>query len=299
MRWWPSAVLALSIVTPIQPLGAQEVVGKRVFSDQLVISEPFVEDELSLPSILFLNRGGADGGRLGRLTKIGGELKKRILADLELSLGGNLTHLAPDHAPSVTGFDNLEVGLKYQFLRSASDEAVASVAVRWEVGGTGRAATGADTSDTVSPAVLIGKGLGDLPERFALLRPFAFSSVLGLEIPIRRRPLALAWGGVLEYSLPYLESFVRRIGLPPPLSGFVPITEIDLRMDLEDRRAGELTGTVNPGIVWLGPVLQIGVEAVVPVKDRHDQGVGIRAFVRIPLEVIFGQRAGQPMFGAR
>src|SRR5213594_3228227 len=114
---------------------------------------------------------------------VGAELKKRLTADFELSLGGSLLDLSPDGKPTVTGFDNLEVGLKYQFLRDPSREAVASIALSWEVGGTGRAAAGAESFDTLSPAILGGKGLGDVPDTFAAFRPLVLAGRLGADIP--------------------------------------------------------------------------------------------------------------------
>jgi hypothetical protein len=290
------ALIAGLILPSATAASAQEIVGKRLFPDQLVIAEPFVEDDASLPSILYMNRGRVDGQRSARLVNIGGEIKKRITADLEVSLGGGVTHV-DDRERSVTGFDNLGIGLKYQFLRSAAHEAVASVAVQWEVGGTGRTASGAESFDTVRPSLLVGKGLGDLPEGLALLRPLAVSALLGMEVPVGEGPAALAWGAVVEYSVPYLDTFVRRVNLSLPLNRLVPLVEVDLRTDVDGRLAGRTRGTVNPGIVWIGDPLQIGIEAVAPLDHRTGHGLGVRAFVRVPLEAIFGDRAGQPIFG--
>src|ERR1043166_3614769 len=96
---------------------AEEVVGRRQFSDQLVIPEPFVEDELAFPSILHIVRPRRPDEPRTRATQLGAEIKKRLTADFELSLGGSLLELSPDGKPTTTGFGNLEVGLKYQFLR--------------------------------------------------------------------------------------------------------------------------------------------------------------------------------------
>jgi hypothetical protein len=289
---------AAFVLSSAAPLRAQEVVGKRFFPDQLVLTEPFVEDELSLPSIVYLHRGRADGQRSARLLTFGGELKKRITEDLELSIAGGLTRLDADDR-TVTGFDNLELGVKYQFLRSTVHEAVAAVAVLWEVGGTGREASGAESFDTVRPALLVGKGLGDVPEGLALLRPLAITARLGATVPVGDRTASLDWGAVFEYSIPYLDAFVRPVQLPPPLNRFVPLVEIDVRTDVSGHLAGRTRGTVNPGVVWISDVLQIGTEAVIPVDSQTGHGVGVRAFVRFPLEAIFGDRAGEPIFGHR
>src|ERR1043166_836116 len=97
-RWPPcdrtvTTTRALLLAVLLMPLAAQEVVGKRQFSDQLVISEPFVEDELSLPTFLHIDRGPVGGLRSARNTSVGIEVKKRITPDFELSLAGNLIRL--------------------------------------------------------------------------------------------------------------------------------------------------------------------------------------------------------------
>lgn len=214
-------------------------------------------------------------------------------------MSGGLTHLDPRGGASATGVDNLEIAVKYQLLRSEPHEGVASVALSWEVGGTGRTTTGADSFDRVSPAVVFGKGLGDRSEPFALLKPFALAGLLGLQLPVERRAPVLAWGVVLEYSLPYLEAFVTRIGRPPPLNRLVPLVELDMQTDLNRGAAGRVRGTVNPGVVWVSDVVQIGVEAVAPLDDRSGNGAGVRVFLRIPLDTIVGERFGRPVFAGQ
>lgn len=290
---------------------AQEVVGKRLFSDQLVLSEPFVEDELSLPSILHIRRPATAGEPGALTTQIRAELKKRLTPNLEASVSGGLTHFSPDGNPSLTGFDNLEVGLKYQFVRDPTHEAVASVSLAWEVGGTGRAATGAASFDTVTPALLFGRGFGDLPEALAAFRPLAIAGLLGADIPTRSssrtvraetgevsvHPDIFKGGVLLEYSLLYLQSFVKDLGLPPLLGRLIPLAEMDFQTALDRGASGKTTGTANAGAVWIGKGVQIGLEVVVPINERSGKNVGVRAFVRFDLDQILGERAGRPIFG--
>jgi len=92
----------------------QEVIGQRLFSDQLVIAEPFVEDELSMPSLLHIRKPAGGGERRSTITEIGAELKKRITSNLEVSVSGGLELLSVDHASLRSGFENLGLGLKYQ-----------------------------------------------------------------------------------------------------------------------------------------------------------------------------------------
>ncbi|MBI3637047.1 MAG: hypothetical protein HY216_12690 [Candidatus Rokubacteria bacterium] len=311
------AELALGLVAlGSSPLAAQEQIGRRVFSDTLVISEPFVEDELSLPSILHIRRPRAGDQPRTLATVVDAEIKKRLTPNLELSVAGTWDRLAPDRGAQRTAFDNLDIGLKYQFFRSDAHEAVASVALEWEVGGTGSRAVGAESFHTLSPTLLFGRGLGDLPDGLAALRPVAVSGALGGILPIgpavargatiegntalvpgkESQPHAVTWGLVLEYSLSYLKTNVRDIGLPAPLSQLVPLIEFDFQTPVDRESAGKTTGTINPGIVWVGSTVQVGIEAVIPANDRTGVNVGVRAFVRFALDEILGGHLGQPVF---
>ena len=60
---------------------------------------------------------------------------------------------------------------------SATHETIISAAFGWEAGGTGRKIAGAESSDLFKPAILFGKGLRDLPEALAWLRPFAVTGI--------------------------------------------------------------------------------------------------------------------------
>jgi hypothetical protein len=164
---------------------SQETAGRRLFPDQLILSESFVEDELALPSVLHIRKPSTGKQRQAGVTTIDGEIKKRITRDFEASISGGLSVLDQDDAPLLAGFDNLELGVKYQFLRDPVREAVGSAALTWEVGGTGRAASGAESFDTLRPAFLFAKGLGDLPDRMALLKPLALGGLVGADIPLR------------------------------------------------------------------------------------------------------------------
>jgi len=286
-------------------------VGKRLFPETLVIGEPFVEDELSLPLFRHIRRP-PQGDRPRTLeTQIMAEFKKRLTPNLELSVGSGLTHLDPDGKPTLTGFDNLEVGLKYQCFRSEAHEALLSLGLAWEVGGTGRKATGAESFDVVNPALLFGKGFGDLPEALPFLKPLAVTGVLGGKIPTRastrkvrvevdeveieRHPNIFQWGFVVEYSLPYLQSFVKDLGLPAPFNRAVPVVELSFETFLDRGSGGKTNGTINPGIIWAGEFFQLGFEVIFPVNDRTGKNLGIRGLLRFSLDELF-PGLGQPLF---
>jgi hypothetical protein len=120
----------------------------------------------------------------------------------------------------------------------------------------------------------------------------------GNEVTIVPHPDLLNWGIVIEYSLLYLQSYVRNLGLPPPLGRMIPLAELDFQTAVDRGTAGRTTGTTNVGVVWAGTRVQMGVEAVVPVNERSGKNVGVRGFVRIlDIGEVFGGRLGRPFFG--
>src|SRR4029077_1945884 len=137
---------------------------------------------------------------------------------------------------------------------------------------------GAESFSTLTPAVFFGRGLGDLPDDMKFLRPLAVTGLIGVGIPTRsgtttisdegdveveRHPHTLEWGFSIQYSLPYLQSFVQDVGLHAPFNRMIPVIEFAMSTAL-DRGASGTTGTVNPGIIWAGQNIQLALEAVIP-----------------------------------
>ncbi len=300
---------------------AHGLAGKRFFPTTLAVDDPFVSDELSLPLVSHIKEPASGEEPATVRTEISGDWAKRITPNLGFSLGGTLLHLNPDEGSSQTGWDNMEVGLKYQFFKSDVHETILSLGLGWEVGGTGQKRVGADSFDTVVPAFLFGKGFGDLPDAVWFLKPFAVTGSFGARIPTRqvtrkitttfnedtgefeaevekeRNPNVFEWGIVFEYSFPYLQSFVRDVGLPKPFSQMILVVELAYENPLDRGQAGKTTGTVNPGVIWAGKYFQIGVEAIVPVNERTGKNVGFRSVLHFFLDDLFPKSLGRPLFG--
>ncbi len=283
---------------------AHGLVGKRFFPATLAIDDPFVADELSLPTVSHIKTPASGDSPATKETDISGEISKRLTPDLGASLGGTWKILDAERASTVTGFDNMEVTLKYTILRSAAHEALVSLGVGWDVGGTGTRKVGAESFDTVTPEVFWGKGFGDLPEALELVQPLAMTGTFGVGIPTRHatrtvtvsdtgdvdverevNASAAVWGFTIQYSLQYLQSYVRDVGLPKPLDRMIPLVEFAMRTPLDDPRTGpRTTGTVNPGIIWFGRYVQLGLEAVIPVNERSGKSVGVLGQVHVYLD---------------
>jgi hypothetical protein len=323
------ATLAI-LSTPIL-LWAHGFAGKRFFPTTLTIDDPFVSDELSF-LVNHIKEPGEGEEPPTLSTEIAGEFSKRITPSLGLSIGGEFRHLNPDEGTTENGFGNLELGTRYQIFTSAQHEALLSLGLEVEIGGTGSRSVGAESFSTFSPAVLFGKGFGDLPEGLSFLKPLAITGILGVNVPTRsknvsthvheasgepaggaddegttadtmelhreveRNPVTLSWGFTVQYSLQYLQAFVKDVGLGAPFDRLIPLVELPLETCLNRGCGGRTTGSVNPGLIWFGKYLQLGIEAAIPINDRSGKNVGVRGLVHFFIDDLFPQSLGRPIF---
>lgn len=296
----------LSVATWTGLASAHGFAGKRFFPATLVIDDPFVADELSLPTVSHIKT--PDGTKE---TDYEFESSKRITPNFGLSAKETVIRLVPSGDTPRLGFGNLEVGGKYQFFKSEPHETIFSIGLDSEIGGTGRKALGADSFTTFTPGLFYGKGFGDLPESVSFLKPFALTGVLGVALPTRsktvtgdednpdieRHPHVLQWGFALEYSVPYLQSFVKDLGLPVPFNRMIPVVELSFQTPLDRGQGGKTTGTVNPGILWAGQFVQVSLEAMIPINGRTGKNVGVIGQLHFYLDDLFPKFFGKPLFG--
>jgi len=302
-----ACVFATTLVaTGFESASAHGLIGKRFLPATLATDDPFVADELSLPTIFHIKKPGTGDTPPTRETDLSGEFSKRLSPDLGLSLSGTFKLLDPDPGKSVTGFDNLELSLKYQVFKSPEHETLVSLGVSWDVGGTGSKKVDAESFDTVTPSLFFGKGFGDLPDRLELLKPLALTGALGWAVPSRVRtqkittdpdtgdvdverefnPTVFTWGFSVQYSLQYLQSYVRDVGIPAPFNRMIPLVEVNLETPIDGPRARYTTGSINPGVIWFGRYLQLGIEAVVPINADFSKNLGVLAQVHFYLDDI-------------
>jgi len=89
---------------------------------------------------------------------------------------------------------------------------------------------------------------------------------------------------------------VKDVGLGRPWNRLIAIVEFPMWTPLNRGARGETTGTVNPGILWAGKSIQLGVEAVIPVNRRTGDHVGVLGQVHFYLDDIFPGSLGRPLF---
>ncbi len=298
------------IALPV-PAFAHGFAGKRFFPATPTTDDPFVADELSLP-VIARRKTAASGDEPPTLvTSTSADFTKRLTPNFGLGFGANYLSLRPEGGEPQKGFDNFSASVKYQFYKSDEQEAIMSVGADWDIGGSGAKRVGAESFSTVTPSLFFGKGFGALPDEVKYLRPFALTGVAGIAIPsrsstttvnedgdvtIERHPNVLKLGFALEYSLPYLQSFVKDVGLREPFNRMIPVVEVALQKPL-DRGGGPTTGTLNPGILWAGRYVQLGLEAIIPVNSATGGRTGVLLQLHFFLDDLFPRSIGKPVFG--
>jgi hypothetical protein len=308
-----AGLLAFALLSPLAAV-AHGIVGMRFFPATLAVDDPFVADEAALPTVSTHTESASADGPKTRESEIEYEFAKRLTPHLGISVGQAYVFRDPAGKGGATqGFSNLGIGARYQFLTAPEHEAVASFDLGFELGGTGARQVEADRFSAVTPALLFGKGFGDLPEALAYLRPLAVTGMLGGTIPfsrktrsvtideatgdvdteIARHPSTIVYGLTLQYSLAYLSANVRDVGLSAFARRLVPLVELAFETPVD--APGEVTtGTVNPGLLWTGQKIQLGLEAIIPVNTASGADVGVRAQLHLYLDDLISNR---PLFG--
>jgi hypothetical protein len=309
-----AAVLgAAAFVLHATPALAHGFAGRRFFPATITNDDPFVADELSLPTADWFKNGErpAEGE-----TDVSVEFSKRILDNFGISFERTWTHLDRRNEQNKSGFQNLETTLKYQFFTDAEHEAIVSAGLGVEWGDTGARQVGAESFTVLTPAIFFGKGAGDLPEDLNWLRPFAITGLVGYAVPTdeqhTRRSInedtgeleretekhsqTVVYGFSLEYSLPYLQANVRDVGLPSFVNRLIPLVEFSFETPVQHRQGEDTTAFVNPGVLWVGHSFQVGAEAVIPLNRDSGTGVGVIGQLHFYLDDLFPTTIGKPIF---
>src|SRR5262249_38732324 len=95
--------------------------GDRFFPATILTDDPFVANELSLPTVT-LNPTSADDSRE---FDIGPDLAMRITPDFGFTIGSEWQRIRTAGLPNVTGWGGLETGFQYQLFINGPHEALA------------------------------------------------------------------------------------------------------------------------------------------------------------------------------
>jgi hypothetical protein len=100
--------------------------------------------------------------------------------------------------------------------------------------------------------------------------------------------------------MPYLKSAVIDLGLPDFINHLVPLVEATTQTPVANTLTSgtKTTGTINPGVLWVGNRFQVGVEALIPINRQSGTNVGVIAQLHFYLDDIDPRGIGKPIFGA-
>lgn len=295
-KGWIRVVMSLFALAWTGTAAAHAIVGMRVFPGTLTFSDPGITDELDLTGSHATV--GAPGSAPVPTSEFSLDYSKTITPRMGVSVGTDYQSLEPGAGPHSQGMDNVTVGASYLLWKSDREETLLTGGLNTTIGGSGSRAIGASYT-TYSPNLLFGRGFGDLPGRYRYLRPLAVTGVVSPNITQGANvPDTLTWGLSLQYSVPYLQSFVRDIGLRAPLNKMVPLVEFLMQTCTSGACAGQTVGTINPGVVWIGYSGQVGLEAAIPVNRASGHGIGVLFSVGFYFDDMYPHTLGAPLFGA-
>lgn len=266
---------------------AHAIAGQRLFPSTLTFDDPGIGAELPLVFSHFRN-GGVEQNDLGMA------VAKPITPDFTLTAGTDYLGTTGGGLPTTHGWDNLTLGAVWQVYLNPSTESIGSFEINRTLAQTGSRAVRADYS-TWSPQFNFGQGLGMAHANW--LRPFAVSGAVGLDLPNNPHvPRMLNWDFSLQYSIPYLQDFVKYAGIKAPFNNMIPIVEFPMQTCLDRGCHGQTTGYVAPGVIWVGHDVQWGVELQVPVNHRTGNSVGIMFGFDLYLDDLAPHGFGAPLF---
>jgi hypothetical protein len=299
------ALVLLFIPVCVSTASAHCFVGARFFPATLVIDDPCVADELSLPTVDWFRTGDVPPANEW---DVSAEISKRITEDFGVSIGDTWSQISQPGGFKLAGFGDLETTFQYQLMKNDDHELAMLLGLIVDWGGTGAVNSGIGTSySLLTPTYYFGKGFGDLPDSAGWLRAFAVTGQVGYQIPTESYditqstfiPQSLTYGASLQYSMPYLKSEIEDLQLPDFINHLIPIVEAQFVTPVANNfgNSSATTGTVNPGVIWVGSYFQVGVEALVPVNRESGSGVGFIAQLHLYLDDIFPNTVGQPLIG--
>jgi hypothetical protein len=274
-------------------LRAHGVIGKRFIPSTLTLEDPFPSDEMDLFTF-----GRAPKDKEGRETTFGFEFAKRLTPDLALGVGWEYIFFDPREGGErrTSGAGNPEFSLKYAFLRSVEHEGILSAGLVVEAGGVGSQRV-AERVTTISPALYFGKGLGDLPNSLTYLKPFSLTGSFAVNNPANRftgsgddkerNPTTVAYGVALMYSIPYLQSTIKDVGWGAPFDRMFPVVEFNFETPVSGPEKRHTSAFANPGLIWAGKYIQLGLEAQVPMNNVSGKNVGVKGLIHVFIDDIW------------
>jgi hypothetical protein len=293
---------------------AHGVAGARLFISTLLIDDPNVADEATLPMFFWLPQPAPSGTPPANQYQVGFEFDKRITENFGFSIADGYSWLRTPGAKTANGWQNLELTLKYKTYVNAEHEFMMSVGVSREFARTGaNGSNGAvlDNDDTSSttPTIYFGKGLGDLP--IGMLRPFAITGTFGYQIADKKLKFSTdAMGGEVfnngaanqwvggmsvQYSMLYLTSQVKDFGLPAWVNALTAVVETTWSSPAGKPNNTNTQYLFGVGLNYTQRLYAVSIEMLIPGNRETGSHPGIIAQFHLYFDDLLPGGLGKPL----
>ena len=193
-------IIAVMLACIPSDLWAHGTVGQRKFIEPLFAEDANIKDELDLPRTEFLMLPD------GSFRSFSSSFEKTLYPNRWSVVIEQSRVYRRVAGSTIAGFDDLEIGTKLALYRSAEHELVLTPAL-FLTAPTGSHSV-AEHHTKLQPALVFAKGFGDL--KWGWLRPLALQGDIGYEAAVTgERERHATYDMVLEYSVPYLNRFIR------------------------------------------------------------------------------------------
>ena len=303
------AMLATGTLAVTSQANAHGFAGDHMFISTLLIDDPNVADEASLPTFQFLPQD-AGGGQTSYANNLGFEFDKRITENFGFAINDGYNWQTRPGDKTATGWDNLVVTLKYKPYVNAEHEFIVSVGVQQEFARTGAngsngATLGNDDTGVTGPTIYFGKGFGDLP--IGPLRPLMLTGELTYGIADKGLKVdqygnynngnANQWSGglSLQYSIRYLSAQVKDYGLPDFVNKLTPVVELSWSSPASKPNQLQTQYLWGFGVNYTTTTWAVGVEALVPGNRATGTHAGVIAQFHLYFDDLLRKSLGTPI----
>jgi hypothetical protein len=269
------AILLIAAILAPASARAHGTVGDYTFLEPLVADDANPKNEFDIMRPSWYQTDD------GRAFAISFSLEKVLLKDsdgnglVSLETGSEWDALSPRHGPYVTGFNSMELLLKWAFWTIPEHEFRLSIGAKF-IPPTGNPTVQDQNHTQLGPELLWAKGWGDLPNWSLIryLRPFGFQGDFGYTPALGGSTYHEMFAdNVVEYSLPYLSNNVRDIGLQWPLRNMYLFNEFNYDQ-LITGPSGETFPQIRitPGLAFMNTYVELAVGTQFPLNNATVSG---------------------------
>jgi hypothetical protein len=303
------ATIAAGILAAAGHAHAHGYAGDHLFISTLLIDDPFMADEASLPTFSYLPQPVSDP--VPNQYGLNFEFDKRITETFGFALNGGYTWLTRPGDKTANGWNNLVLTLKDRVYVNDKHEFVLSLGVqrifaRTGANGSNGAVLGNDDSSSTLPTLYFGKGFGDLP--VGLLRPFALTGELSYQIADKKlkvdetgaptnNGISNGWSGglTLQYSLRYLSSQVKDYGFPEFVNRLTPVVELSWSSPASKPTQDVTQFLWGVGVAYTTTNYAFTTEMLIPGNRNTGSHIGVIAQFHLYFDDLFPRSLGKPV----